>query len=87
MIIEENNHKNNLTYSEFIDDIIKSRGQWGIADDECFEGHHIIPKCLGGKGNSDKRDLNIIRLTPQEHYIAHKLLAIEHPDNEKLLYA
>lgn len=87
MPIKKDNHKNTLTYSEFIDNIIKSRGQWGITDDECFEGHHIIPRCLGGQGNPSRRDPNIVRLTPQEHYIAHKLLAEENPDNEKLLYA
>lgn len=35
-----------------------------------FEKHHIIPKSLGG--SNDKS--NIVKLTPREHYIAHRLL-------------
>lgn len=76
-----------MTYAEFINDIIMKRGQWDVPDGEAFEGHHIIPRCLGGKGNSSKRDPNVIWLTPQEHYEAHKLLALEHPESEKLAYA
>ena len=34
------------------------------------ERHHIIPKCLGGSNEPS----NIAILTPQEHYICHRLL-------------
>jgi len=50
---------------------------------EYTERHHIIPKCMGG--NDDK--INIVRLTPEEHYLAHQLLVRMHPDNPKLVYA
>ena len=73
-----------LTYAEFIDSIIKTRGQWSIEDGAYFEGHHIVPRCLGGTGNARKKDSNIIWLYPDEHYTAHKLLAIENPDNYSL---
>ena len=36
-----------------------------------FEKHHILPKSLGG---SDDKS-NIIKLTAQDHYFAHELLA------------
>jgi len=36
-----------------------------------FEKHHILPKSLGG--NDDKS--NLIKLTAQDHYFAHELLA------------
>lgn len=75
-----------MTYSEFINSIIEKRGKWGI-EKEYWEGHHIIPKCLGGKGNSRCKHPNIIRLYPQEHYLAHKLLAEENPTNSKILRA
>jgi len=41
-----------------------------------FEGHHIIPKCKGGAGNSNrpKNNSNIVLLTAREHFIAHWLL-------------
>ena len=47
------------------------------------EKHHIIPKCQGG--NNDK--FNIVRLTPEEHYVAHLLLVKIHPSNYRLLWA
>ena len=41
-----------------------------------FEGHHIIPKCKGGTGNSNrpKNNVNIVLLTAREHFLAHWLL-------------
>jgi len=47
------------------------------------ENHHIIPKCIGGNDN----DENLVKLTPEEHYVAHQLLAKIHKDNPKLIYA
>jgi len=46
------------------------------------EGHHIVPRCIGGT-NSD----GIVYLTPEEHYIAHLLLIKIHPNKPKLIYA
>ena len=34
------------------------------------EGHHIIPKCMGG----DNSKANLVRLTAREHFICHQLL-------------
>lgn len=81
-----------ITYKEFIQNIIDTRGQWNIPDGEYYEAHHIIPKCLGGEpksyhhGRKTIHD-NIIWLYPQEHYKAHELLALENPDNFSLLTA
>ena len=76
-----------MTYEEFINNIINSRGQWNIPDGDYFEGHHILPICLGGTGNPKKKDDNIIWLYPEEHFIAHKLLAEENPSNKSLVFA
>lgn len=81
-----------ITYNEFIQHIIDTRGQWAIPNGEYFEAHHIIPRCLGGDGMIRKKGKlthhpNIIYLYAYEHFIAHKLLAREHPENKKLLYA
>lgn len=76
-----------MSYQDYINSIIQSRGQWNIETGKYFEGHHIIPKCLGGNGNPRKKDENIIWLYPQEHFIAHKLLAIENPYNTSLVLA
>ncbi|MCG7944843.1 MAG: HNH endonuclease [Candidatus Thiodiazotropha taylori] len=45
------------------------------------ETHHIIPKSLGGSDHPN----NLIKLTPKEHYIAHRLLAKIHKG--KMIYA
>lgn len=81
-----------MTYNEFIQDIIDKRGQWGIPENEYFEAHHIIPVCMGGEGTSrvggkKSKHPNIIWLYAKEHFIAHKLLALENPNNIKLVYA
>jgi hypothetical protein len=52
-----------------------------------YEGHHIIPKCMGGMGNSsDRHHPNIILLTAKEHYICHRLLALVY-NTHQLHYA
>lgn len=47
------------------------------------ERHHVIPRCMGG-GNENT---NIVRLTPEEHYVAHQLLVKLNPGNHKLVWA
>lgn len=76
-----------MTYQEFIQNIINTRGQWNIPDGEYWEGHHIVPRCLGGEGNSNQKHNNIIWLYASEHFIAHKLLALENPENAALVWA
>ena len=68
------------TYEEFIKSIRDSRCNIWF---EHAERHHIIPRCIGGTDNVD----NLIYLTPREHFIAHRLLAIENPQEKGLLYA
>ncbi len=68
-----------VTYQEFIDDILLSRGRNGCGD-EYHEEHHIVPRCIGGTNDKD----NLIDLFADEHFMAHKLLAFENPDNESL---
>lgn len=48
-----------------------------------YEKHHIIPKCLGGTNDTE----NLIKLTPQEHFLAHLFLAKMYPANKKLIHA
>ena len=70
------------TYEEFIQNILKTRGRFGCSD-SYHEQHHIKPKCLGGTNDEE----NLIDLYAKEHFIAHKLLAQENPDNDSLVYA
>ena len=70
------------TYEEFINNILNTRGRFACGD-EYHERHHIVPKCMDG-GNEEE---NLIDLFAKEHFIAHRLFALENPDNEKLVYA
>ena len=50
---------------------------------EYYEGHHIIPKCLGGKGRSDNwNHSNITPLTAKEHFVCHHLLIFIHANTK-----
>lgn len=72
----------NITYEEFIQNILNTRGRFACGD-EYHERHHIKPRCMGGTNNKN----NLIDLFAREHFIAHKLLAKEHPENGKLIHA
>ena len=53
-----------------------------------YEGHHILPVCLGGTGRSDNwSHENIVPLTAREHFIAHWLLHLIYPTNKHLMRA
>jgi hypothetical protein len=47
------------------------------------EIHHIIPLCING----DNLKSNLVELTPEEHFLAHRLLVKIYPKNKKILYA
>lgn len=71
-----------MDYKEFIQNIINTRGRFNCGE-EYHERHHIIPRCMGGTNDKE----NLIDLYAHEHYIAHKLLALENIKNQKLQYA
>lgn len=71
-----------LTYQEFIDNILQTRGRFNCGD-EYHERHHIVPKCLGGANDEN----NLIDLFAREHFEAHRLLALENPENNELACA
>lgn len=52
-------------------DLLISKAESRLLEEQYYEIHHIIPRCLGGLDNDD----NLIKLTAKEHYIAHMLLA------------
>lgn len=72
-----------MTYDEFIQNILNTRGRFSVPESEYKERHHIIPRCMGGTND----ECNLIDLYAREHYMAHKLLALENQDNYKLQYA
>ena len=70
------------TYEEFINNILETRGRFACGD-EYHERHHILPRCCGGTDDKD----NLIDLFAREHFEAHRLLALENPDVQGLIYA
>lgn len=72
-----------MTYNEFIQNILDTRGRFGIPDGEYKERHHIMPKCMGGTNDEE----NLIDLYAQEHFVAHQLIANENPSCNALHYA
>lgn len=71
-----------MTYNEFIQNILNTRGRFNCGN-EYHERHHIVPRCMGGTNDEE----NLIDLFAREHFIAHKLLAEENPDNKSLVFA
>ena len=70
-----------MDYKKIYDSLI-SRGKTRILEGY-FETHHIVPRCLGGCDDLE----NLVKLTPEEHYIAHQLLIKIYPNNYKLIRA
>jgi NUMOD3 motif len=50
--------------------LIEKRSQLILTEEILYEKHHIVPRSLGGSNDV----ANIVKLTPREHYIAHRLL-------------
>lgn len=71
-----------MTYNEYIQNILNTRGRFACGEEYC-ERHHIIPRCMDGSDEDD----NLIDLYAKEHYEVHRLLAEENPDNQKLVFA
>lgn len=45
------------------------------------EKHHVVPRCL------DKTSKHTVRLTPEEHFVAHQLLIRLYPGDYRLVFA
>lgn len=54
-----------------------------VQPDGRFDSHHILPRCLGGTDCVT----NLVKITPEEHYVAHQLLVKMYPGNGKLIWA
>ena len=48
--------------------------------DGYVEKHHIIPRCMGGENSKN----NLVKLTPEEHFLAHQLLVKIYPSHKGL---
>jgi hypothetical protein len=70
-----------MNYQRIYDNIIQ-RGKTRILEGY-KEKHHIVPRCLGGTDD----EINLVSLTPEEHYLCHLLLIKIHPKNSRLIRA
>ena len=79
-MVEED--KNLWWYKKTYQSLVDSRKYRGTKrkKNDGLNKHHIIPRCIGGKDESD----NYVLLTYREHIIAHMLLARIHKDNIEL---
>ncbi|MGL4353008.1 MAG: HNH endonuclease signature motif containing protein [Aeromonas popoffii] len=68
-------------YRSFIQNCIHANSL--SSNNDVWEKHHIIPKCLGGPDS----DSNLAKLTPRQHYIAHAMLAKIYPKNLRIQQA
>lgn len=60
-----------MDYKRIYSEFIKDRREKENTLTGYTERHHIWPKCMGGSDDAE----NLIRLTPEDHYFAHLLLA------------
>lgn len=72
-----------MNYIKIYDALITKAQSRTLPDGTYTERHHIVPRCIGGSDDVS----NLVRLTPEEHYIAHLLLVKIYTTNAKLLYA
>lgn len=70
-----------MNYEKIYNDLIV-RGKDRMSD-EYTESHHIIPRCVGGTNDV----MNLVNLTPEEHYLAHQLLIKIYNNNHSLVKA
>lgn len=72
-----------MDYAQIYTNLIERGLTRTLGDGVYLEKHHVWPKCMGGPDEES----NLVKLTPEEHYLAHQLLVKMFPDNRKLVFA
>jgi len=72
-----------MNYQKIYNNIIERANGREIVKKTYYEKHHIIPRCLGGSDNN----INIVKLTAREHFIAHLCLVKIYPTHPGLIKA
>jgi len=72
-----------MNYQKHYNILIERARTRTLPENIYIEHHHIIPKCTGGSNNKS----NIVKLTAEEHYVAHQLLVKIYPNEKGLVYA
>ena len=85
-LIDAFTHKQQTAFDVYVT-IIVNRQKNPLAKDEYGETHHIIPRSCGGPL---RKRWNLVKLTPEEHYMCHYLLTFIYAvgeEHDKVLYA
>jgi hypothetical protein len=72
-----------MNYVAIYNRLITRAQQRTLSADTYVERHHIVPSCIGGSDDPT----NLVKLTAEEHYVAHQLLVKMYPDNKHLVCA
>lgn len=72
-----------MDYGQIYYDLIERALRRTLTQDIYIEKHHIWPKCLGGLDEKG----NLVKLTAEEHFLAHQLLVKMFPNNKGLVFA
>lgn len=72
-----------MNYQKIYNAIIERAIHRRLSTETYKEVHHIIPRCCGGTNIVE----NLVKLTPEEHYVCHQLLVKMNPGNYKLAFA
>lgn len=72
-----------MNYQRIYNSIIERSRLRSLPSTTYIEVHHVIPRCAGGTDDAD----NLVRLTAEEHYVAHQLLIKIYDRDPKLVYA
>lgn len=68
-----------MNYRKIYNNIINNAKDRNI-NNQYYEIHHIIPKCIGGEDDNE----NLVQLTLREHFICHELLVKIYPNIKSL---
>lgn len=72
-----------MNYQKIYDSLMSKARTRQLEPGFYCERHHVVPKCLGGSDG----ETNIVKLTAEEHYLAHQLLLKLIPDNRSIAFA
>lgn len=70
-------------YKKIYDSLILRARQREKKENEYYEKHHVVPKCIGGSNDEN----NIVELTLREHFFAHRLLTYIYPNEKNIIFA
>ncbi len=72
-----------MNYLKIYNNLINCVRMNNTEDNVYYEEHHILPRCMGGDNSKD----NLVKMTPEQHYVAHQLLVKIYPSVNGLWYS